>query len=99
MATAGGAAEGVAVGRAVELDGLADDAGAGGRGGVDQQVGVGQRAARAVRPSRPASCSSGRMAIRLPPAFTQSLSMRDLRRGERHLAQDDDVVGRPGSRR
>ncbi len=28
-----------------------------------------------VSPSRPASCGSGRMAIRLPPALTQSVSV------------------------
>ena len=31
--------------------------------------------ALSVRPSRPASCLSGRMAIRLPPALTQSVSI------------------------
>ena len=45
-----------------------------------------------VRPSRVASCGAGRIAMRLPPALTQSLEHRRLRSRQRHLAEDRDVV-------
>ena len=67
---------GVAIGGAVELHGLADDAVAGRASRC--RPGGNLRTAwprLAVSPSRPASCGSGRMAIRLPPAVTQSVSM------------------------
>ena len=46
-----------------------------------------------------ASCASGRMAIRLPPALTQLLSIVTWAAVSGHLAQDGDVVGGERGRR
>ena len=71
----GRAAERVAVGGAVELNGLGDDSGSGTRSG-DQQIGVAERRPGGRSgPSRLASCASGRIAIRFPPPVTQLLSI------------------------
>ena len=50
-----------------------------------------------VRPSRPASCLSGRMAIRLPPPLTQSVSMETCADVSDMSPSDHDVVARRGS--
>ena len=69
-----GTIEGIAVGRAVKLDGLVDNAGARSLLVSTSRYPSDSVPPAAVRPSRPASCASGRMAIRLPPAFTQSVN-------------------------
>ena len=45
-----------------------------------------------VSPSRPASCLSGRIAIRLPPPLTQSLSIVTCAAVSGLFAEDHDVV-------
>ena len=46
---------------------------------------------QSVSPSRPASCLSGRIAIRLPPPLTQPVSVDTCGGVQRRLAEHDDV--------
>ena len=55
--------------------------------------------AASVRPSRAASCLSGRMAIEVAAGGHPVREHRHLRRRQRHLTEDDHVVGRERRRR
>ena len=66
--------------------------GAGRRARVDLQVGVRERAAGGGEAEQAASCLSGRMAIRLPPALTQSENIVTCAAVSGMLAEDHDVV-------
>ena len=62
--------------------------------GVHQQVPVRERAAGVgVSPSRPASCLLGPHRDQRAAGVDPVGEHRDLVRGERHLAEDDDVEG------
>ena len=94
------AAQRVPVRGAVVLDRAADDPGAGLRTGVDLQVARSRASCRRrSSPSRPASCLSGRIAIRLPPPLTQPRERRHLRRVERRVPEQHYVESAQERRR
>ena len=70
--------ERVAVGRAVELDRLADDAGARARGGVDLEVGVGQRVGRVAEAEQAGELRVRAHRDQVAARCTQLVSSRDL---------------------
>ncbi len=93
-----GAGERVAVGGAVELHRVGDDAGAGRTGGVDAHVGVGERRARVGEAEQAGELLVGPHGDQVAAAVHPGREHRDLRGGERHVAEDRRVMRREHGR-